>query len=307
VGGDASVPSRPGHRRLPGAYSQLGRSRRRSEAPWTRSTTSHPGLFVRPPPPTGGGSAGSHPRGSRGSPPPGVLVDPKKGSKKLGKKSKKFPTFGRTHPLTATGGSPTLKRSLVAHQLVACVYVGPQGWTSIRAVVHPVVLPFSLQFPFKKGVDFYLDRFLGGGRGWTSIRARNKQGGWSFIRGGLDRLRFYIHDADTQERRGYGGIHPSEVPRLSSLRPSTGLAAVPSAANLTCAVAPSIPEPRRHLGMPPSLPPPSRWPRRAPAAKLRPSEPSASGAPPSWGAHLETLTHGAGVEVSGPSPAGGGG
>jgi len=151
-----------------------------------------------------------------------------------------------------------------------------------------------------------LDRFLGGGRGWTSIRARNKQGGWSFIRGGLDRLRFYIHDADTQERRGYGGIHPSEVPRLSSLRPSTGLAAVPSAANLTCAVAPSIPEPRRHLGMPPSLPPPSRWPRRAPAAKLRPSEPSASGAPPSWGAHLETLTHGAGVEVSGPSPAGGG-
>jgi len=47
--------------------------------------------------------------------------------------------------------------------------------------------PFSAIFPsisLKRGVDLYLDRFLGG-RGWTSIRAWNKQGGWTFIYGGL--------------------------------------------------------------------------------------------------------------------------
>jgi len=100
-----------------------------------------------------------------------------------------------TPPLTLVN----LFRRLTAHQSVVCRCKPPPNkgppWTKggthfwalrpIRAVVHPF-LPFSLQFPLKRGVDFYLDRFWGV-RGRTSIRAWNTQGGWTFI-GGLTTL-----------------------------------------------------------------------------------------------------------------------
>jgi len=51
-------------------------------------------------------------------------------------------------------------------------FLGPRGWTSIRAVVKKFSA-FSSSFFKQKGVDFYLDRFFGGS-GWTSIRAWDK-------------------------------------------------------------------------------------------------------------------------------------
>jgi len=92
--------------------------------------------------------------------------------------------------------------------------LGPRGWTSIRAVVHPL-LPYSLQIPLKTGVDFYLDRFFGG-PGWTSIRA------WTagpLLGGGVTQIRpkplrvvahrpqpkIHLYTSDPCPRRGRAG------------------------------------------------------------------------------------------------------
>jgi len=65
-------------------------------------------------------------------------------------------------------------------------------------------LPFSLEIPSQKGMDFSLDHFLGA-REWVFIRAWNKQGGWTFIREGHSRAgvsvlepRPYLHCGDLQ-------------------------------------------------------------------------------------------------------------
>jgi len=54
---------------------------------------------------------------------------------------------------------------------------GPRGWTSIRAVVPPPCLLFSLQLP-SKGAWISIWTVFWGVRGWTSIRAQKKQRGF---------------------------------------------------------------------------------------------------------------------------------
>jgi len=56
------------------------------------------------------------------------------------------------------------------------LFLGPRGWTSIRALVDIFSILYSMSL--QKGVDFYLDCFFGV-RGWTSIR-ENKQEGRGF-------------------------------------------------------------------------------------------------------------------------------
>jgi len=67
--------------------------------------------------------------------------------------------------------------SKVAH------FFGPSGVDFDLGSSPPFFALFS-SFPKQKGLDFYLDRFFWGVRGWTSIRACNKQGGLTVIRGG---------------------------------------------------------------------------------------------------------------------------
>jgi len=55
-------------------------------------------------------------------------------------------------------------------------FLDPRGWTSIRALVDNFP-PFSLQFPRKKGVDLYLERFFGGSGGGVLLGHGTNKGG----------------------------------------------------------------------------------------------------------------------------------
>jgi len=62
------------------------------------------------------------------------------------------------------------------------LFLGPLGWTSIRAVVKKIST-FCPSFPNKRGVDFYLDRFSGVRDGPLFGHGTNKEGG-PLVRGG---------------------------------------------------------------------------------------------------------------------------